>query len=123
MQSWVVFSQDHHGGLFTLYDNDMMVTLCLVKLLSYFPILFYYCCGDRIVCVLGSARIILLVIYVYLRCLASPHSCGLLARCPFTCKQGVILRLFLSRPTRRIRHEYPPWLPCLHMLTTLSAPF
>ena len=91
-----MFSQDHHGGLFTLYDNDMIVTLCLVKLLSYFPILFYYCCGDRIVCVLGSARIILLVIYVYLRCLASPHSCGLLARCPFTCKQGVILRLFMS---------------------------
>ena len=82
-----------YAGLFTLYDSMIMI-LCLVKLLSCFPTLFYCCCGDRIV--LGIARIMFLVTYVYLRCLASLHSCGVLARYPFTCKQGVILRLFLS---------------------------
>merc|ERR1712139_530253 len=75
----------------------------LIKLLSYFLVLFYCCFGDRVVYVLGIARIMFLVIIrVYLRCLANLHSCGVLARCPFTCKQGVILRLFLSCPRDRV---------------------
>ena len=79
----------------------MIMILCLVKLLSCFPTLFYCCCGDRIV--LGIARIMFLVTYVYLRCLASLHSCGVLARYPFTCNSAAVFAVFTAACTVHVR--------------------